>query len=99
MSSAVSLNQYVEVMHTGVVSESETRGRPSRSPLCTACVESLHFLFEPLFAATTTVDRGETRVTRAAARARTALRGRAPTAVGAAPAFIEQVVVFMMASL
>jgi hypothetical protein len=38
-------------------------------------------------------------VPRAAARARPALRGRAPTAVGAAPAFIEQVVVFMMASL
>ena len=98
MSSAVSLNQYVEVMHTGVVSESETRGRPSRSPLCTACVESLH-LFEPLFAATTAVDLCETRVTRAAARARTALCRRAPTAVGAAPAFIEQAVVFMIASL
>jgi hypothetical protein len=56
-------------------------------------------LFEPLFAATTAVDLGETRVTRAAARARTALCRRAPTAVGAAPAFIEQAVVFMIASL
>ena len=56
-------------------------------------------MFEPLFAATTAVDLCETRVTRAAARARTALCRRAATAVGAAPAFIEQAVVFMIASL
>ena len=36
-------------MHTGVVRESDTRGRPSRSPLCTAWVESL----QPLFPAVT----------------------------------------------
>ena len=41
MSSSVSLNQYVEVMHTGVVRESDTLGLPPLSPWWTACVESL----------------------------------------------------------
>jgi|TARA_B110000967_G_scaffold176721_1_gene190347 hypothetical protein len=90
MSSAVSLNQYVLVMHTGVVRQSETRGRPSLSPLCTACVLSLHFLpsVEPfLFAQRMVRERGVAHRTPTRwdtrARVRTAFAPRAaPTAAG-----------------